>query len=132
MIEITARSDGFRRAGMAHSSTTKKYPDDFFTPEQLVQLKAEPMLVVVEVEDEPEEELQMEEQEPVSEEIALDPEAQLIAAAMKAVAEGNIINGGAPAVDAMAEILGREVSASDRDLAWEAIKISQAEQKAEA
>lgn len=52
MIEITAREDGFRRAGMAHTSRTRTYPDDFFTPEQLEQLKAEPMLVVRAVVDE--------------------------------------------------------------------------------
>ncbi|KJV26911.1 hypothetical protein VI06_16225 [Aquitalea magnusonii] len=46
MIRITARDDGFRRAGMAHSATPTEHPDETFTPEQLQELKAEPLLVV--------------------------------------------------------------------------------------
>ncbi|WP_332829614.1 HI1506-related protein [Escherichia coli] len=48
MIEITARREGFRRCGVAHSATTKAWPVDAFTPEQLAVLKADPMLIVVE------------------------------------------------------------------------------------
>ncbi|WP_153013322.1 HI1506-related protein [Aquitalea pelogenes] len=46
MIRITARDDGFRRAGMAHSATPTEHPDETFTPEQLQELQAEPLLVV--------------------------------------------------------------------------------------
>ncbi len=52
MIRITTKKDGFRRAGMAHHGT-KDYPDDAFTPEQIAQLEAEPMLVVQRLEGEP-------------------------------------------------------------------------------
>ncbi|VXC71980.1 conserved hypothetical protein [Pseudomonas sp. 8Z] len=45
---ITALADGFRRAGVAHSTAGTYWPDDSFTAEQLEQLRAEPMLVVVE------------------------------------------------------------------------------------
>ncbi len=48
VIEITARREGFRRCGVAHSATTKAWPVDAFTPEQLAVLKADPMLIVVE------------------------------------------------------------------------------------
>ena len=48
VIEITARREGFRRCGVAHSATTKEWPADAFTPEQLAVLKADPMLIVVE------------------------------------------------------------------------------------
>lgn len=48
MIIITAKADGFRRAGTAHPAAPTEYPDDAFTKEQLKALKAEPMLVVVE------------------------------------------------------------------------------------
>ena len=48
MIRITAKRDGFRRAGMAHDGT-KDWPDGTFAPEQLAALKAEPMLVVEEI-----------------------------------------------------------------------------------
>lgn len=47
-IRITAKRDGFRRCGFAHSAAGHTFPDAFFTPEQLVELKAEPQLVVVE------------------------------------------------------------------------------------
>ncbi|HBE4653547.1 TPA: hypothetical protein OZ629_005281, partial [Escherichia coli] len=47
VIEITARREGFRRCGVAHSATTKAWPADAFTPEQLAVLKADPMLIVV-------------------------------------------------------------------------------------
>lgn len=45
MIRITAKKDGFRRAGMAHAGT-RDYPDSAFTPDELVALKVEPLLVV--------------------------------------------------------------------------------------
>lgn len=51
MIRITARINGFRRAGVAHYGT-QEYPDGHFTPEQLDALKAEPMLIVEEQPDE--------------------------------------------------------------------------------
>lgn len=46
MIRITAKQDGFRRAGMAHTKEPKEYPDNKFTRDQLAALAAEPMLVV--------------------------------------------------------------------------------------
>ena len=46
MIIITAKKDGFRRCGLAHSSKPVEHPDDAFTPEQLAELQADPMLVV--------------------------------------------------------------------------------------
>lgn len=45
-IVITARRDGFRRCDRAHPARPTTYPDDFFTPEELAVLKAEPMLDV--------------------------------------------------------------------------------------
>ena len=48
MIRITAKRNGFRRAGMAHYGT-QEYPDGFFDAETLASLKAEAMLVVEEV-----------------------------------------------------------------------------------
>jgi hypothetical protein len=46
MIIITAKKDGFRRCGVAHSAKRVEYPADAFSPEQLAELQAEPMLVV--------------------------------------------------------------------------------------
>ena len=53
-ILIASKRDGFRRAGVEHSSTPTLYADDRFTDEQLAALEAELMLVVHHVEDEPE------------------------------------------------------------------------------
>lgn len=46
MIIITAKRDGFRRCGMAHAARPVEHQDDAFSPAQLAQLQAEPMLVV--------------------------------------------------------------------------------------
>ena len=53
MIRITSKRDGFRRAGIAHPATPTDYANEVFTKQQLAQLKAEPMLVVEEIEDKP-------------------------------------------------------------------------------
>lgn len=47
MIIITSKRAGFRRAGIAHPAESTEYPDDFFSPQQLEQLRAEPMLQVL-------------------------------------------------------------------------------------
>jgi hypothetical protein len=53
MIRITAkRKTGFYRCGAFHSAAPVEYADDYWTPEQLSVLKAEPMLRVEEVRDE--------------------------------------------------------------------------------
>lgn len=46
VIDITAKRDGFRRAGKVHSEQTRTYPLSEFTKAQLEQLQNEPMLVV--------------------------------------------------------------------------------------
>jgi len=46
MIRITSKIDGFRRAGVAHSSRPSDYPDGYFSDKQLAQLEAEPNLIV--------------------------------------------------------------------------------------
>ncbi|HDL8460177.1 TPA: hypothetical protein PXR50_000571 [Yersinia enterocolitica] len=45
-IQITAKRDGFRRCGMAHSDKTQTYDDGHFSSSVLAELMAEPMLVV--------------------------------------------------------------------------------------
>jgi hypothetical protein len=49
MIRVKSRQDNFRRAGVVHMKEAKDYADDFFTPEQLATLKADPMLTVTEM-----------------------------------------------------------------------------------
>lgn len=45
-IRICSAINGFRRAGMAHPNHPVVYADDFFSPDQLEQLKAEPRIAV--------------------------------------------------------------------------------------
>ena len=46
VIRIISRKEGFCRCGVKHSESPILYPDNYFTPEQFKQLKAEPMLIV--------------------------------------------------------------------------------------
>ncbi|MFD3249459.1 HI1506-related protein [Rahnella aquatilis] len=50
-IQITAKRDGFRRCGMAHSDKKQTYADDHFSAAQLQVLEAEDQLVVVRISD---------------------------------------------------------------------------------
>ncbi len=50
-LQIVSKREGFRRCGVAHPATPVVYPDGTFTSAELKRLKAEPMLVVVEVPD---------------------------------------------------------------------------------
>lgn len=45
-LTITAKRDGFRRCGVAHSDTPVVWPAGSFTEEQIALLKSEPQLVV--------------------------------------------------------------------------------------
>jgi len=49
-LRIVAKKDGFRRAGIAHTSEPQEYPLSKFSKEQVEQLKKDPMLVVQEIE----------------------------------------------------------------------------------
>ena len=53
-IRISARTHGFRRAGISHPGTPVLYAVDFFNKAQIALLEKEPQLVVdwVEVDDE--------------------------------------------------------------------------------
>lgn len=46
IVRITSTVDGFRRAGMSHPAKAMEYPADWFDPEELAALQAEPKLVV--------------------------------------------------------------------------------------
>lgn len=53
-IQITARRDGFRRLGIAHSANTVTWPDDQFSDSELQILENDPNLIVVRLQDMPE------------------------------------------------------------------------------
>lgn len=50
VLRITAKVDGFRRAGIAHPAVATDHPIDGFTEDQIKAIKGEPQLVVEEVE----------------------------------------------------------------------------------
>ena len=52
-IQITARRDGFRRLGLAHSSNSTTWPDDKFTEGELHILENDPNLIVIRLQDMP-------------------------------------------------------------------------------
>ena len=49
ILRISARRESFRRAGIAHTVAAADHPLDTLTAEQIAALKAEPMLLVVEL-----------------------------------------------------------------------------------
>lgn len=51
MIRISAKKDGFRRCGVAHSVQPTEFPDDRFTKKELEELKKEPLLVIEVIEE---------------------------------------------------------------------------------
>ena len=53
-IQITARRNGFRRLGIAHSANTVTWPDDQFSDSELQILENDPNLIVVRLQDVPE------------------------------------------------------------------------------
>ncbi len=137
MVIIKSKTDGFRRCGVAHSAEGRKFPDGFFTDEQLEQLEADPEISVTLEEavpakleldngngDEPADDAAAETDEAAegAEAAAVEPEAEemsdLAAAAGKAIEAGNTIGSGAPSVEAMEDILGRSITAAERDAAW--------------
>ncbi len=48
-LRIAAKTEGFRRAGIAHSAEATDHKAGTFSPEQVEALKGDPMLVVVEL-----------------------------------------------------------------------------------
>jgi septal ring factor EnvC (AmiA/AmiB activator) len=50
-LHIAARRDGFRRFGIEHSARATLWPDDHFTAQELAALKADPQLIVIQVQD---------------------------------------------------------------------------------
>jgi len=121
-IVIKSNKDGFYRCGIRHSKAPVTYPDGRFTEEELERFQDEPRLSVTIT---PE----VENDDPVpdtAEPMAADPAGgqesdvppDVLEAARKVVAAGDTIKSGAPDIKAMEKILGRDVDAAERDLAW--------------
>lgn len=103
MILITSKRHNFRRCGAAHPKDPVEYPGDRFTANELEILKAEPMLKVEII--------------PVSS--AGSGQAEILEAAKKVIEAGDVTNSGKPKVEAIEAILGRNISAADRDEVFE-------------
>lgn len=111
MISIASKREGFRRCGVAHTKGPVEYKDGAWDEEQLETLKAEPMLVVTS---------SQRQETGGANAPALSEEAQLQAA----IASLDVMDitlwteGGKPQVKVIEAVLGRQISAADRDVAW--------------
>jgi len=149
MIRIKSKREGFRRCGMAFTEKPMFFADDHFSEAELEVLRKEPNLKVDvgDFDEEPTpvpdgvdinladalaviEDLEkrlgaaLSRIQELEDELAkagkpADPEKELVAAAKMAIDNGDVTGGGKPEVKAMEEILGRSVSAGDRDRAYE-------------
>lgn len=131
MIRIKSKRHMFRRAGHAHPKGWTEYPDGTFTEEQIARFEAEPMLTVVVEADEPEREilgvdLAQGEDKTVFGELMQDEDGEAVikldisvdVACLQAVDAGRVTTSGKPTVEAIEEILGRNITAAERDEAW--------------
>ena len=109
---IQSRTDGFRRCGVAHSAKGKAYPDDFFSPDQIEILNNDPDITMVAGVEEGVPDLELEDG-------GGDKLSDLAQAAGQAVEAGKTIGSGAPAVEAMEEILGYSITSEQRDAGWD-------------
>ena len=134
-IRTRAYDEGFRRGGVAHSKEWKEWPGEMFSNEQIEAMHEEPRLMMQIIEEDGEDilgdELPSLNETAVTMMADLSPKDQLVAAALHAMAKGNIIATGKPAVDAMEATLGRSVTAEERDEAWEIAKAVKAENNAQ-
>lgn len=113
-IIVTARRDGFRRLGIAHSAKGATYDAGRFSPEEIEVLKKDPNLVVVEVgagkatgaTDDPR---------------PRDAVAVLaaIAAAFAELKPTDVGSDGKPVVKAVERVLGYDVTEAEVDYAWQ-------------
>ena len=131
MIKIASKRHNFRRCGIAHPKDPVEHGDDRFSKKELAILKAEPMLIVEVTVDEdtkqppdysgPGEQFLAETAEADRVVPALE-EDPLVNAAKQAISLGKTTGDGKPLVAAMEEIMGRDISAADRNQAWESIQ----------
>ncbi|MDD2870090.1 HI1506-related protein [Neomegalonema sp.] len=94
ILRISARRDGFRRAGIDHSARPADHPLDGLTRAQIAALRADPMLVVQELEIEAPEAGAAEVSASIAPAKSLRPKAAPPKAASKAVAKAEGVAGG--------------------------------------
>lgn len=124
-VFITSKTEGFRRCGVVHSAAGKSFPDDFFTEEQLKMLNDDPeIFVVAGMPDEDKEQVPETAEDTVGGDVVPEDQQEekamaIVAAAGQAFKAGDTTTGGKPSVDAMEKILGCNITAAQRDDAWE-------------
>lgn len=106
-IRITAKRDGFRRAGIAHPATPVDHEPGTFTKQQFAELMGEPMLVVQEVE------VPDEEGDPAD----ANTDVEKLSLWLR---PEDFTSAGVPKTEAVTRILGRPVTAAERDQLWAA------------
>lgn len=111
-IRITAKQDGFRRGGKAHSKNSIDWKDDAFTETQLEELQAEPLLTVEIIEGEPEGNVDEQKEEKI---------ASIVEAINNLPPDDMEVwtGDGKPQVSALEKILEIKITASERDQAME-------------
>ncbi|MBL4901104.1 MAG: hypothetical protein JKY62_00440 [Desulfocapsa sp.] len=116
MFLISSKQNGFRRAGVVHPAEETGYPDDYFNDEQIEAIVEEPMLSISHV-------------VAPDQKIPADPFAELTAldkafgCAIDCLDEDkknkdDWTRSGAPQVKVLASIMGEDVSAGMRDVAY--------------
>jgi hypothetical protein len=110
-VFIQSRHDGFRRCGEVHTREGRIFPAGHFTDEQLEQLNDDPEITMLAGVSEEMPDLELENG-------GGNTLSDLARAAGQAVADGKTIGSGAPAVEAMEEILGYSITSEQRDEGW--------------
>lgn len=108
MIRIASNRHNFRRCGIAHPKEPTDYPDDRFSEQELEALNAEPMLTVEFIDGLPDGD-------------GDGLQDDVIEAAKAAVEAADVTADGKPTVQGIEAILGRDITAAERDQAWEKI-----------
>lgn len=119
-VTIAARADSRWRCGVEHTSTPRPWPAGSWTEEQLDQLIADPMLTVVETDAVP-----PAPGEPVAPPDQLTVEDAIAAATAVLVLgrdDKSWMKDGRPQVKALEAALGFDITAAQRDAAWQALQ----------
>jgi len=109
MIRIKSKRHLFRRCGIPHPKEWTEYPDGGFSKKKLKILRAEPMLTVEHVKGRPDKD-------------GDGLQDDVIEAAKAAIEAGDVTKDGRPEVKGIEAILGRGITAAERDIAWEKLQ----------
>lgn len=112
-LRITAKVEGFRRAGMAHPARATDHPAGTFSPRQVEELMGDAGLVV--------QSLGFEADDLIEDRRPRDAVAVLaaIAASFAELKPTDLGNDGRPMVKAVERVLGYDVTEAEVDYAWQ-------------